>query len=249
MHVFRADLHIHTVLSPCGDLEMSPVNIVRKAKECGIDILGITDHNSTLHAPLIRTLAEKEGMMVLMGAEVTSKEEVHCLCFFESEEELFQFQIYLDKHLPAIRNDVNYFGYQLVVNEKEEILDEIEPLLITGLNQTIEEIEQKVHELNGLFIPAHINKTTNSVISQLGFLPPDLNVDALEISMHTTKEAFLRKNKYLKKYSFIQSSDAHYIDNIGNVCTHFWMKEASFSEIRKVLKGEEGRSIELNKTK
>ena len=84
MKKYRADLHIHTVLSPCGDLEMSPVNIVQKAKERSLNILGISDHNSTLHAPLIKKLAAKEGILVLMGAEVTTKEEVHCLCFFEA---------------------------------------------------------------------------------------------------------------------------------------------------------------------
>ena len=247
MKVFRADLHTHTVLSPCGDLEMSPVNIVRIAKERGVDILGITDHNSTLHAALIRQLAEKEGIMVMMGAEVTTKEEVHCLCFFETEHLLSDFQIYLDQHLPKIPNDTKYFGYQVVVNEEEEIVQEIENLLISGLNQGINEVEQKVHELQGLFIPAHINKTQNSIISQLGFLPTDLKVDALEISMHTTKDEFLSKNKYLKGYTFIQSSDAHYIDNIGNVCSQFTMKDASFSEIRKALRGEEGRTVELEK--
>jgi PHP family Zn ribbon phosphoesterase len=245
MKIFRADLHTHTVLSPCGDLEMSPVNIVRIAKERGIDILGITDHNSTLHAVLIKQLAEREGILVMMGAEVTTKEEVHCLCFFETEQFLSEFQIYLDQHLPKISNDTKYFGYQVVVNEKEEIVEEIEHLLISGLNQGIDEIEEKVHSLNGLFIPAHINKSINSIISQLGFLPPDLKVDALEISMHTTKEEFLSKNKYLKAYPFIQSSDAHYIDNIGNVCTNFLMEELSFAEVRKALKGEGGRRVEL----
>ncbi len=245
MKIFRADLHTHTVLSPCGDLEMSPVNIVRIAKERGIDILGITDHNSTLHAVLIKQLAEREGILVMMGAEVTTKEEVHCLCFFETEQLLSEFQIYLDQHLPKIPNDTKYFGYQVVVNEEEEIVDEIDYLLISGLNQGIDEIEEKVHSLNGLFIPAHINKSINSVISQLGFLPPDLKVDALEISMHTTKEEFLSTNKYLKAYSFIQSSDAHYIDNIGNVCTNFLMEELSFAEVRKALKGEGGRRVEL----
>ncbi|BAX80937.1 PHP domain-containing protein [Labilibaculum antarcticum] len=247
MKVFRADLHTHTVLSPCGDLEMSPVNIVRIAKERGVDILGITDHNSTLHAVLIKQLAEKEGIMVMMGAEVTSKEEVHCLCFFETEKLLSEFQTYLDRHLPKILNDTKYFGYQVVVNEEEEIVEEIDYLLLSALNQGIDEIEEKVHSLNGLFIPAHINKSINSVISQLGFLPPDLKVDALEISMHTTKDEFLSKNKYLKAYPFIQSSDAHYIDNIGNVCSRLRMKEASFSEIRMALKGEDGRKIELEK--
>lgn len=245
MKKFRADLHMHTVLSPCGDLEMSPANIVRKASERGIDILGITDHNSTLHAPLIKELASREGIMVLMGAEVTTKEEVHCLCFFENEELLSQFQEYLNRHLPNIPNDTDRFGYQVVVNEEEEITDEIDCLLISGLNQGIEEIEKKVHALNGLFIPAHINKTVNSIISQLGFLPPDLKVDALEISQHTTKSEFLKKNKYLKNYNFIQSSDAHYIDNIGNAWTNFFMERRSFEEIKMALAGIDGRKIEI----
>ncbi len=236
---------MHTVLSPCGDLEMSPANIVRKASERGIDILGITDHNSTLHAPLIKELASREGIMVLMGAEVTTKEEVHCLCFFENEELLSQFQEYLNRHLPNIPNDTDRFGYQVVVNEEEEITDEIDCLLISGLNQGIEEIEKKVHALNGLFIPAHINKTVNSVISQLGFLPPDLKVDALEISQHTTKSEFLKKNKYLKNYNFIQSSDAHYIDNIGNAWTNYFMERRSFEEIKMALAGIDGRKIEI----
>ena len=245
MKKFRADLHMHTVLSPCGDLEMSPANIVRKASERGIDILGITDHNSTLHAPLIKELASREGIMVLMGAEVTTKEEVHCLCFFENEELLSQFQEYLNQHLPNIPNDTDRFGYQVVVNEEEEITDEIDCLLISGLNQGIEEIEKKVHALNGLFIPAHINKTVNSIISQLGFLPPDLKVDALEISQHTTKSEFIKKNKYLKNYNFIQSSDAHYIDNIGNAWTNFFMERRSFEEIKMALAGVDGRKIEI----
>lgn len=247
MKVFRADLHTHTVLSPCGDLEMSPVNIVRVAKERGLDILGITDHNSTLHAVLIKQLAEKEGIMVMMGVEVTTKEEVHCLCFFEKEKQLAEFQTYLNNYLPKIPNNIQKFGYQVVVNEEEEIVQEIDNLLILALNQGINEVEQKVHELKGLFIPAHINKSINSVISQLGFLPPDLKVDALEISMHTTKKEFISKNNYLKGYNFIQSSDAHYIDNIGNVCTIFFMEELSFIEVRKAFKMEDGRKIKLEK--
>lgn len=111
MEKFRADLHTHTVLSPCGDLEMSPVNIVKKAKERGIDILGITDHNSTLHAPLIKELADREGIMVLMGAEVTTKEEVHCLCFFEDERNFRNFRntwisIYLKYLMMKINLDI-----------------------------------------------------------------------------------------------------------------------------------------------
>jgi len=245
MRSFRVDLHTHTVLSPCGDLEMSPVNIVKKAKERSIDILGISDHNSTLHAPLVKDLAAKEGIVVMMGAEVTTKEEVHCLCFFETEEELADFQLYLEKYLPHIPNDTERFGYQVVVNEAEEIEDEVEWLLISGINQSIDQLEQKVHELDGLFIPAHINKMQNSIISQLGFIPFDLNVDALELSRHMTKDELLEKNAYLKGKTFIKSSDAHLIDFVGEIYTEFYMEEASFNEVKMALRGENGRYVNL----
>ncbi len=245
MKTFRVDLHTHTVLSPCGNLEMSPVNIVKKAKEREIDILGISDHNSTLHAPLIKELAAKEGIVVMMGAEVTTKEEVHCLCFFETEEKLALFQTYLEAYLPHIPNDNDIFGYQVVVNEEEEIVDEVEWLLISAISQSIDQLEKKVHELDGLFIPAHINKMQNSVISQLGFVPFDLKVDALEITRHISKELFLEKNAYLKGKTFIKSSDAHCIDLVGEVYTKFQMMEASFKEVKMALRNEEGRFVDL----
>ncbi len=245
MKTFRVDLHTHTVLSPCGDLEMSPVNIVRKAKERGIDILGISDHNTTLHAPLIKELAAKVGIVVMMGAEVTTKEEVHCLCFFETEEKLIVFQAYLEEYLPQIPNDSDKFGYQVVVNEEEEIVKELEWLLISAISQSIDQVEGKVHELDGLFIPAHINKMQDSIISQLGFIPLDLNVDALELTRHISKEAFLEKNAYLKGKTFIKSSDAHCIDLVGEIHTEFLLEEASFNEVKKALRNQEGRSVNL----
>jgi PHP family Zn ribbon phosphoesterase len=245
MKTFRVDLHTHTVLSPCGDLEMSPVNIVKKAKERGIDILGISDHNSTLHAPLVKELAAKGGMVVMMGAEVTTKEEVHCLCFFETEENLAVFQKYLEEHLPHIYNDNDKFGYQVVVNEEEEIVDEVEWLLISAITQSIDQLENKVHELDGLFIPAHINKMQDSIISQLGFIPHDLKIDALELTRHISKEAFLKKNAYLKDKTFIKSSDAHCIDLVGDVYTEFFMAEASFKEVKMALRNEEGRKVDF----
>ena len=243
MKFFRCDLHNHTVLSPCGDLEMSPVNIVKRAREQKIDILGITDHNTTLHASLVKQLGAREGIMVMMGAEVTSREEVHCLCFFEEIVTLECFQSFLEEHLPNILNDVNRFGYQVVVDEKENIVCEVEYLLISALNVGIEELEQKVHELGGLFIPAHIDRKYNGLISQLGFVPPDLKVDALELSRFISKEEFLRENGYLKNYTIIQSSDAHYIDNMGQAITQMYMESASFQEVRKALKGEDGRCV------
>ena len=244
MQSFKADLHIHTVLSPCGDLEMSPTNIIAKAKELGIQCLGITDHNCTLNAKLAKKIGKENGILVLMGAEVTSKEEAHCLSFFEDEESLDKFQVWLDEKLIKIELDEDRFGYQLVVNEEEEIIDQKEYLLINAIDADLDEIYDKVHSLNGLFIPAHVNKAANSLTSQLGFIPPDIKADALEISRHVTKQNFIKKNAYLKKFQFIQDSDAHFIDSIGEVYCNLIIEELTFAEIRLAIGGKEGRYIE-----
>lgn len=245
MNLYRADLHTHTVLSPCGDLEMSPFNIVKRAKEKNLDILGITDHNSTKNCKVLEDFGKKNDLLILKGAEVTSKEEVHCLAFFEKDDELVEFQKYLDEHIQKIKNDVNRFGYQVVVDENENIIEQIEWLLISALDADLNQIEKKVHELNGLFIPAHIDRARYSLLSQLGFVPSDLNVDALELSKFISKDDFLKQNKYLKDYCFIQSSDAHFIENVGDIETTFQINEKSFQEIRFALKAEKERKVIL----
>ncbi|MGE4288034.1 MAG: PHP domain-containing protein [Salinivirgaceae bacterium] len=233
---YRADLHIHTILSPCGDLAMSPAVIIQEAKKKELQIIGITDHNTTLQAPLIQRLGKERGVFVMIGAEVCSKEEVHCLCFVPDETSRKQFQNYLNEHLPDIRNDINKFGYQVCVNEAEEIIYEEDRSLLSAINQSIEQIEQTVHQLGGIFIPAHINRPSYSIISQLGFIPPDLNVDALEISRHSSISDFKSSNSYLKNYPFIQSSDAHYRNDIGSAFTLLELSELSFSTIKNALK-------------
>lgn len=237
----HADLHIHTVLSPCGDLDMSPVNIVSTALEKGLQLIGITDHNSTRQAPLIRDYGREQGLFVLTGAEVTTEEEAHCLAFFPNDRMLAEFQAYLDVHLPFIPNNPEKFGYQVVADTQDQILYEEKKLLISALDRNIEQVEKKVHELQGIFIPAHIDKARFSILSQLGFIPTDLTYDALEISSHTTYRAFLKEHPELKTAPFIQSSDAHYRQDIGKVFTSLLLKELSFESI-----GEAIRNLKLN---
>ena len=246
MRSYRADLHVHTVLSPCGDLEMSPANIVKAAARRGVDILGIADHNSTKHGMLIKKLAEKEGIFVLTGAEVTTKEEIHCLAFFENNDSLVAFQEYLDMHLPDVKNKPDTFGYQVVVDEQEMILEEVEKLLISALDQSVDQVEEKIHSLGGLFIPAHIDRPSYSLISQLGFIPPDLKADALEISKHSGGPEKMREQyPELKGYGLIQSSDAHFPEQVGDTRCNFFLKTRSFAEIKMALKGEGGRKVEV----
>lgn len=243
MRSLRADLHIHTVLSPCGDLDMSPVNIVSEAALKGLAIIGITDHNSTRHCSLIDRLASEKGIFVMRGAEVTTKEEVHCLAFFENTDELIKFQEFLDLNLPEILNDPDKFGYQVQVDENGVIVYEEKKLLINAISRTFEETEAFVHSMNGLFIPAHINKTKNSIYSQLGFIPSDMKADALEISALTTPGKFAEAHPEIIAYPIIRSSDAHLIADIGSTSTIFYINEATFDEIRMALKGENGRKV------
>jgi PHP family Zn ribbon phosphoesterase len=244
MKKFRADLHIHTVLSPCGDLEMSPDVIISRAKEMHLDIIGIVDHNSTRQCGVIRQMGQSEGIFILTGAEVTTKEEVHCLAFFETDEQLNCFQVFLDEHLPDIKNDIKRFGHQIAVDAGNNIVFTEERLLISALDQTIDQVETMVHRLEGLFIPAHIDKRRFSVFEQLGFLPPDLKVDALEISPFC-KQEFLTQHQELSKYNFVSGSDAHFPEQIGSRVTVFEMERPGFEEIRKTLKENGLGKIEI----
>lgn len=243
MKIYRADIHVHTVLSPCGDLAMSPKNIVSEAAKKGLDIIGITDHNSTRHCRLINKLAEECGIFVLMGAEVTTKEEVHCLVFFESIDTLNIFQDFLDQNLPEILNNPDYFGDQVQVDEKENIIYTEKKLLTNAINVSLQDLEVFVHSNNGLFIPAHIDRMKNSIFSQLGFLPPDLKADALEISKRSTPESFSALHPEINKFPLLTNSDSHQQENIGMVYNKLQLEYPSFLEIKMSLNGENGRKI------
>lgn len=232
----HADLHIHTVLSPCGDLEMSPVNIICTAQKKGLQLIGITDHNSTRQALIIRDYGRSKGIFVLTGTEITTEEEAHCLAFFPNDERLAEFQAYLDIHLPFIPNNPEKFGYQVVADTSEQIVYEEKKLLLTALDQNIGQVEKKVHELQGIFIPAHIDKTRFSILSQLGFIPTDLHCDALEISSHTTYTKFLSEHPELETAAFIQSSDAHYLPDIGRVSTSLVLENLTFENIGQAIR-------------
>jgi len=235
MNEYRADLHIHTVLSPCADLEMTPANIVERAGKSGLQIIGITDHNSTKNALLVKKLAKKEGIFVLTGAEVTTKEEVHCLAFFEFEDQLAQFQQFLDKQLTIIPNPDGHFGYQPVVDEHGNILELIPNYLPAALKKGISDIQKMVESLDGIFIPAHVDRPSNGLFSQLGFIPPCLKFDAMGISRWNS-EKDVRKHYVLgKEITLIRNSDAHYLQQIGEIYTLFNMQEVSFTEIKSAL--------------
>ena len=243
MQQYKADLHIHTALSPCADLDMSPAVIVQTAKARGLSLIGIADHNSTLNALVVKRLAAKEGIAVLTGVEVTTAEEVHCLAFFEHESQLLDFQQYLEEKILRIANPDGQLGDQPVVDAEENIVAMIPYWLTAALQSGISAIQQKVFALNGMFIPAHINRPANGLFAQLGFIPPDLQFDALEFTGQTTAQAVRAAYHLGPELTLISNSDAHFPEQIGASHSVFYMKDCSFAEIHKALRQQEGRSV------
>jgi len=241
MEEYRADLHIHTVLSPCADLEMTAAAIVKRASNAGLRIIGITDHNSTKNSLLVKKLASEADIYVLTGAEITTREEVHCLAFFETENQLSVFQQFLDDKITIIPNPDGHFGYQPVVDEKNKIVELIPNYLPAALKSGISEVQQFVEKLNGIFIPAHIDRPANGLFGQLGFIPKGFTCDAMGISARTTQKHVRKHYNLPQEIALIRNSDAHYLDQIGEIYTLFYLKELSFSEIRQALNRQNGR--------
>jgi predicted metal-dependent phosphoesterase TrpH len=235
---FKADLHIHTCLSPCADLEMSPKRIAKEAKKKGLDIIGICDHNSAENFPAMEKSAKLEGIKAIGGIEITSREEVHILGLFGNESDLFLMQKAVYSNLHGVNNDERY-GLQVVVNENDEVLGFNNKLLINATELSVEEIVDLIHKFNGIAIAAHIDREGFSIISNLGLIPESLRLDALEIIEPSKRDLYDSDRNFV----FISSSDAHMIKDIGKRFSCFLMKESSFEEIRKCMYRENGRKV------
>jgi predicted metal-dependent phosphoesterase TrpH len=231
---FKADLHIHTCLSPCGDIGMSPKAIVKKAEEAGLNIIAICDHNSTENISAVQKAGEGK-IWVLGGMEITSREEVHILGLFDPSVCLSEFQAIIYQNLPG-ENDEATFGEQIIINEEEEILNLNKKLLIGATSLSVKKIADLIHRTGGIAIASHIDRPSFSIISQLGFIPEDLELDALEVARKT----FILDENELP---IIFSSDAHYLQDIGKNFSSFLIEEPTIKEIKMAFKGEEGRRI------
>ncbi|MDI6803889.1 MAG: PHP domain-containing protein [Bacteroidota bacterium] len=242
LKTFKADLHIHTCLSPCGDLKMTPQKIINQVLTNNIDIIAICDHNSAENVPALVKAAKGKEVVVLPGMEICSREEIHILALFENLETVFEMQAKVYEKLHG-KNNPDVFGLQVVGNEFDEVLGFNDKLLIGAVDLAIEEIVNRVHKLGGLAIASHIDRESYSVIGQLGFIPISLEFDALEISTRLSYAEARKKFPEYQNYTFIQNSDAHMLDDIGKCTTEFWIENPTFEEIRKALKNEDDRRI------
>jgi 3',5'-nucleoside bisphosphate phosphatase len=242
----KADLHVHSCLSPCADLDMSPREIMKVAHRRGVDLIGLCDHNSAENIPAAKKAGEQAGVMVLGGMEVASAEEAHFLAFFDDEDELREFQEYVYQHL-AGKNDPQAFGLQVITDEEDGVTGFCDRLLIGATSLTAEQIVAKVratrHE--SLVIAAHVDRESFSIIGQLGFIPPSIALDAVEISGRITAAEARARFVDCRNYPIITSSDAHRPDEIGRCVTWYTVEDGTAGEIKKALAGRDGRKVEL----
>ncbi len=240
--IFKADLHIHTCLSPCADLNMGPKTIVDQALQQGLDVIGISDHNSSENVPAVVRAAQDRNLTVLPGMEVTSKEEVHILAVFDTVDKALRLQEIVYEHLHG-ENNTEAFGLQVVVNEDHDVLGFNNRLLAGATELSVEQVVDSICGLEGLAIAAHVDRETFGILGQLGFVPEELHLDALELSRNTSLEEARRRFPEYAGYAFVRSSDAHSAMDIGKVWTSLLLYEPSTREIKKALRGEGGRRV------
>ncbi len=240
---FIADLHIHTCLSPCAELSMTPRDIVEKAASMGINIIAVCDHNSAENVEVTRHLAKKKGINVLSGMEINSSEEVHILGLFGDIDNVLKMQEVVYENLQPGENDEDRFGMQVVVNEINEVLGFNRRLLIAATNLSVNRIVELIHRFGGLAVASHIDREGFGIIGQLGFIPPELEFDALEISRRIElHEALIRFEAY-RRIPWVTSSDAHRLEDIGKKTTGLLMHHSTFEELCLTLKGIGDRKI------
>ena len=242
MHKFSCDLHIHTCLSPCAELDMHPSAIVNKAIEKNLDIIAICDHNSSENVEYVIKAASGKMLVVLPGMEVNSREEVHMIALFETLEALQEFQKVVYENL-AGENNEDVFGIQAIVNEIGEVEGFNPRLLIGATSLSLNSLVDTIHANGGLAVASHIDREYFGVLGQLGFIPPDAAFDALEISALTGIKKARGLYPELSGYTFITSSDAHYISDIGRSPTGFLLEAPTLAEIRLALKADAGRQV------
>ncbi len=205
----KADLHIHSCLSPCASLDMSPRNIAKYGKENGFDVVALTDHSSAKNCPAFKYECEKQGVTPLFGMELTTKEELHVLCITDDLAKAMLFDKVVEEKILKIPNDLTVFGEQPVVNEKEEVIMQVPYYLGAAVDMSVDDIWDFIDVTEWLIIPSHINRKKYSLISQLGFVP-DLPFDAIEISKNIN--GLQVPDDVLNKYQVVYNSDRHFME-------------------------------------
>lgn len=229
------DLHIHSCLSPCGDDDMTPANITAMAALIGLDVIAVTDHNTCKNCPAVMEAAGKWGITVIPGMELCTSEEVHVLCLFESLKAAMVFDSYVEKHLLPMANNEEIFGHQYIYDSNDTIIGSYPNLLINATDISFDDVFGLTSLYGGIMIPAHIDKASTSLLSNLGFIPPDSRFTCAEVKAIEQLEALKAAHPYLNGCRIITDSDAHDLEHIHEAVHRLHSPGKNIKDILKSL--------------
>ena len=229
------DLHIHSCLSPCGDNESTPGNIVGMSVIKNLDVIALTDHNTCKNCASAMAIGKEYGITVIPGMELTTSEEVHVLCLFHNLEDAMGFDAYVEPRILQIPNDPKAFGDQFLCDENDEVIGTFPTLLISATDISFDKVDEAIKPFNGVMVPAHIDKNSFSLMSNLGFVPPDSDFKCFELANMANLHKLQEANPYLKNCNVITDSDAHYIDRINEAVNTLYAQSNSIDDVLSAL--------------
>ena len=213
MRRYYYDLHLHSCLSACADNDNTPANLAGIAKLSGLDIVALTDHNTTANCPAFFKACEAFEIVAIGGMELTTSEDIHVVCLFPTLADAMAFGKEMDAHRTKIPNKKNIFGDQLIMNEDDEVIGEDPYLLSVATDISLEDVPDYVARHRGVCYPAHIDRQSNSVITTLGTFPPSPEFSLFELH-DGTREGEMRGRYELDGKKMICSSDAHRLEDV-----------------------------------
>ena len=209
------DLHIHSCLSPCGDNDMTVNNIVNMAVIKELDVIALTDHNSSKNCPSFMKAAKEAGIRAIPGMEINTSEEIHAVCLFPTLEQAMDFDAYVFSTMPPVKNRPEIFGDQIIVDENDVPIGNIDTLLITASGISYSELPDLISEYGGIFFPAHIDRSANSLLAIMGSVPEEVDFPFFELYHVGLYEELMQKHPRLKGRPWLHNSDAHYLWDIA----------------------------------
>lgn len=225
------DLHIHSCLSPCADMDMTPHSIAGMSYINGLDIIAVADHNTARNVRAVQKACEEFNILLVPAIEAETAENIHLLCLFKSIEDAESMGEFLEAHLPPIKNRSEIFGRQVIMDECDNEKGELENLLINATDVPIEEMKSKVEALGGVCVAAHIDREANGIVATLGSVPDYLNFKAVELS-NSAPQDYPRE----EKYTYIADSDAHYLTDISEKINYLELEDKNLEEIIEKLR-------------
>ncbi|NLJ31299.1 MAG: PHP domain-containing protein [Clostridiales bacterium] len=237
MRVFY-DFHLHSCLSPCGSDDMTPNNLVNMACLLGYDVIALTDHNSCLNTPAAVQVGQKAGVLVIPGMELCTREEAHVVCLFPNVGAAMEFNRYVAAHGHGHRNRPEIFGEQWIMDENDSIVGKEESLLLDAADIGAGEAADKARSLGGTAFPAHVDRSSYSVISSLGSLPEEAKFTAVEISRRGDVRQVLKANPELNGKLLLFDSDAHRLEDMPEPRAWLELPEKTPECLISVLNGE-----------